>query len=76
MSQENVESDPLVTVCAACRQASCWYAEFMCDEAKTADVVEVRRSELAKEAREDPHYWTDEAIANGGTYKRRPFALD
>lgn len=73
---ENDTTDPLVTVCANCRQASCWYAEFMCDESKTADVVEVRRSQLVKEAREHPHYWTDEAIANGGTYKRVHFPID
>ena len=64
--------DTLVTVCAECRTASCWYGEFMCDgRFSGADVIQVMRGVLAMEARESPHYWTDDAITNGGVRGRR-----
>ena len=57
----------LVTVCSECGRASCWYGEVMCETAREAATVEVRRDELTKRGLESPHYWTDSAMANGGT---------
>jgi hypothetical protein len=54
--------DVMVTVCAECRRASCWYAEFFCDNARTANIVDVPRSVLLAERRESPHYLSDEYI--------------
>ena len=30
----------IIIVCDKCLQASCWYGEFMCDEAKHAGIIE------------------------------------
>ncbi len=60
------DGDPLVTVCAECMTASCWYGRFMCGDAQGANTKQVRRSELAKKRREHPENWTKEAIENGG----------
>ncbi len=65
------EDDYLVTVCAACEQASCWYAEFMCQESRSAGIKQMKRSELAAKRLENPCYWTKEAIENGGTVQRQ-----
>lgn len=48
------KTDYLVTVCSACRCASCWHGEFMCDASRTAGTVNVRASVLRAEAREHP----------------------
>ena len=50
-------SDELITVCDKCRRACCWNGMFMCDEAKSAGIVDVPRSQLEKESREHPDYW-------------------
>lgn len=44
--------DYYVTVCSACRCASCWHGEFYCSAYKTAGTVTVRASELRREDRE------------------------
>jgi len=36
--------DVLVTVCAACKRASCWQGEHFCDQ--ESDTVQMWRSEL------------------------------
>jgi hypothetical protein len=59
---ERVEDDVVVTVCAACRQAACWYALFFCSESDNADVVKVSRSQLLLERREHWSYLSDEGI--------------
>lgn len=46
--------DYLVTVCSACRCASCWHGEFMCQQAKNAGTVDVLASVLRAENREHP----------------------
>lgn len=50
-----------VTVCAACRRASCWQGEFYCEDYKTADTAEETRTALALLALESSHYWTPQA---------------
>jgi len=47
-------ADYLVTVCAACRRASCWHGELMCERARDAGTVDVRASVLRAENREHP----------------------
>ena len=50
--------DYYVTVCSACRCASCWHAEFMCQANRHAGTVEVLASELRREDREHPRYFS------------------
>ena len=58
MDNEPLQDDYLVTVCSACLQASCWHGEFMCDEAYTAGVKELRASELCFLSREHPDHYS------------------
>lgn len=53
------DPDRLISVCSACRRASCWHGDFMCDEAWSAAIVEVPRCVLVGEGREDPHHFSD-----------------
>ena len=55
-------SDYLVTVCSACRCASCWHGEFMCERSRDASTVEVRASELRGEDREHPSNFAPERL--------------
>lgn len=41
-------TDYLVTVCSACRTASCWHHEFVCDDYRSAGVIDLPASELRK----------------------------
>lgn len=50
-------SEPTITVCDKCLQASCWQGEFMCDEARNAGTVEKTRAELEKLDSEHSDYW-------------------
>lgn len=50
--------DYYVTVCSACRCASCWHAEFMCQRSQTAGTIEVLASVLRGEDREHPSYYS------------------
>jgi hypothetical protein len=54
--------DVMITVCAECRRASCWHAIFFCENARTADIVDVPRSVLLAEKREHPSYLSDEHL--------------
>ena len=64
--------DDLITVCAACQQATCWQGEFYCEAYKTANIKQMRRGDLAKLALEHPCYWlTDEELANKRRTERR-----
>ena len=49
--------DHKVTVCAACKCASCWQGEFYCDKYKTASTIEMTIEELRKLRRENECYW-------------------
>lgn len=51
--------DRLVTVCAECKQASCWQGQFYCDSYKTASTIELPISELRKMGLESPEHWED-----------------
>lgn len=59
---ERIPDDVVVTVCAACRQATCWYALFFCSEADNADVIKLPRDLLLEERREHWSYLSDEGI--------------
>jgi len=52
----------LVTVCAECLRASCWYWEHQCDKAHTAGTVEVPVRKLRDLDREHPDNWSIEKI--------------
>ena len=58
------EDNRLVTVCAACLQASCWLGEFYCQDYKTANVTKLTIRQLKALALEHPDYWKPER-ANG-----------
>lgn len=53
------DEDRKVTVCASCLRACCWHGEFMCDDARTADVTKMNISDLRKLDRESADYWVD-----------------
>ena len=57
------DDDRKVTVCAACLCACCWQGKLMCEEAKTADTVELTVADLRQGARENPEYWLPECDA-------------
>lgn len=52
----------LVEVCDNCKQASCWYGEFMCDNARGAGTVKKTVSELRVMKLESEDYWSDECM--------------
>jgi hypothetical protein len=52
----------VVTVCAACLCASCWHGDFMCDEAKDADITTRTVSQLRKLRREHPSHYSVKKI--------------
>lgn len=52
-----LEENPLITVCDACLQASCWHGIFMCDRSQSAGITQKRRSELEQLGLEHPDYW-------------------
>ena len=58
MSMEDKE----IIVCDECKQASCWYGEFMCDRSQFAATRRVMRSDLEKLNLESPDYWSDEKL--------------
>jgi len=45
-SAEAKATDYLVTVCSACKRASCWQAIFFCDDFFEAGTVQMYKSEL------------------------------
>ena len=54
-----------VTVCAACKHASCWLGEFMCEESLGAGTIDLSTEALALlrergETHENPMYWKPE----------------
>ena len=59
-----VENERLVTVCAACLQASCWLGVFYCDDYRTANVARKSVKELRTLGLEHEDYWRPER-ANG-----------
>lgn len=66
------ERDYLVTVCSACRRASCWHDSFPCANATTASTVDVLASKLREEDREHPsHFSRERLIAVCGQVKDR-----
>jgi len=59
-SEQDVMNDfnkKLIPVCSACLKASCWLGVFLCENAKTADVVEKPVHELRELSLEHPNYW-------------------
>jgi hypothetical protein len=59
-----MSDDDLITVCAACLQASCWQGIFMCQQSQNADIVQKTRRELKALNLEHPSYWkTDKELA-------------
>lgn len=49
-----------IFVCSVCQRACCYQGYFMCDDARTASVLVMTRSELETLNRESPHYWKEE----------------
>jgi len=52
--------DRLITVCEECLRACCWQGEFMCDDARDADITEKPVSELMALGLESSHYWEND----------------
>lgn len=51
-----------VLVCDKCLRASCWYGEFMCEEAGGAGLQIVTVADLRKLKREHEEYWSDKKL--------------
>lgn len=47
----------VVKVCSVCKRSCCVQGLFMCDESKTADVIEIPLSVLYKKQLEHPSYF-------------------
>jgi len=56
------ESSAKVLVCGKCLRAACWYGEFMCDNAVTADLKILSVGDLRKIDREHEDFWSDEKM--------------
>jgi hypothetical protein len=56
------DGERMITVCAACKMATCWWGLFMCNEARNANVVDMPVSELIKLGREHPSFLTPESV--------------
>ena len=54
--------DKKIEVCDKCNKASCWYGEFMCDEAQMAGTIKMPISKLKKLGLEDKSYWSNEKL--------------
>ena len=54
LKRDKPGADYWVTVCAECKKASCWHGEDMCDNARDADIVEMRASQLDRLGIEHP----------------------
>lgn len=50
-------TERLITVCSACRCASCWHGKFRCDQFRNATTLQLPISTLAAEDREHPDNW-------------------
>lgn len=51
-----------ITVCSACKRASCFYGIFYCEEARTAGLIRMAVSELRKLKLEHSSYWSKETV--------------
>lgn len=51
-----------IIVCDKCLKASCWYGDFMCEDAKSAGTKRIKISDLIKLNLEDSYYWSDMAL--------------
>ena len=51
-----------VLVCSQCARASCWYGEFMCEDARGAGLRILTVSDLRKLDREHEDFWSDEKM--------------
>ncbi len=51
-----------VMVCDACLRASCWYGEFMCDDARSAGLTVLTVGDLIKLGSEHEDNWSDEKM--------------
>lgn len=50
-----------VTVCEACRRASCWQGKLYCEDYRDAGTAQETRGALAMLNLESKHYWTPQA---------------
>jgi hypothetical protein len=55
--QTELPDTTLVTVCSACKRASCWLGLIMCHAAVRAGTVDLPVSELRRLNLEHPSYW-------------------
>jgi hypothetical protein len=51
-----------VLVCDKCLRASCWYGEFMCEDAISAGLRVLTVAQLRKLDLESKDFWTDEKM--------------
>jgi len=60
---DHLHYDWTITVCSACKCATCWQGEFYCQDYRTAGTVEITIREARALNRENPTWWLrDEGI--------------
>ena len=52
----------LIQICSECEKASCWHGEFMCSDARGADIILKTASELDQLNLEDKRHYSVENI--------------
>lgn len=57
-----LKTDYWITVCSACRCASCWHGEFVCDRARGAATTQTLASVLSCEDREHPSNFSEDRL--------------
>ena len=54
-----LNDNKVVEVCSGCGRASCWYGEFMCEDARCCGTQEMRVGDLRKSPhKESEEYWS------------------
>lgn len=57
-----MDATKLIQVCDKCLTASCWYGEFMCDEARHACLTVMTIQDLRRLNLEHEENWSDEKM--------------
>lgn len=65
-TEADLTDDWEVTVCDACKEASCWLGIIMCDRSRDAGTRKLPVRTLRQISQEHPSWWAAEARARVG----------
>jgi len=57
-----MNDNKIIEICSECLTASCWYGEFMCDEAREGGTIKKTVHELRELNLENEGNWSDERM--------------